>query len=89
MTIFAGLDVGDKSTHVCVVDGEGATVWRGECATDPEVLAKTLHRHAPGLTRVVLETGALSAFLYHGLVEREVPVTCICARHAIAVPATN
>jgi len=31
----------------------------------------------------------LSAFLYHGLVEREVPVTCICARHAIAVPATN
>lgn len=23
MTIFAGLDVSDKATHVCVVDGEG------------------------------------------------------------------
>jgi transposase len=31
---------------------------------------------------VVLETGALSAFLYHGLSERAVPVVCICARHA-------
>lgn len=85
MTIFAGLDVGDKSTHVCVVDGEGAIVWRGECATDPEVLAKTLRRHASGLIRVVLETGPLSAFLYHGLVERDVAVTCICARHAKGV----
>jgi transposase len=34
---------------------------------------------------VVLETGSLSAFLYHGLVERGVPVTCICARHAKGV----
>src|SRR4051812_11002661 len=89
MTIFAGLDVGDKSTHVCVVDGGGALVWRGDCATDPEVLAKTLRRHAPGLIRVVLETGSLSAFLYHGLVEREVPVVCICARHAKGVLSTR
>jgi transposase len=65
-----------------VVDGEGAIVWRGACATDPEALAGTLKRHAPGLSRVVLETGSLSAFLYHGLVERDVPVVCICARHA-------
>jgi transposase len=34
---------------------------------------------------VVLETGPLSTFLYHGLVEREVPVVCICARHAKGV----
>jgi transposase len=31
---------------------------------------------------VVLETGPLSTFLYHGLHERDVPATCICARHA-------
>jgi len=82
MTIYAGLDVSDKTTHVCVVDAEGGIVWRGVCATDPEVIAKTLGRHAGGLVRVVLETGSLSAFLYHGLIERDVPVTCICARHA-------
>lgn len=85
MTIFAALDVGDKVTHVCVVDGEGAIVWRGACATDPEVVAATLARHAGGLSRVVLETGPLSAFLYHGLIERGVPAVCICARHAKGV----
>jgi transposase len=85
MIIYAGLDVSDKTTHVCVVDGAGGLVWRGECATDPEVLAKTLRRHAPGLVRVVLETGPLSTFLYHGLIERSVPVVCICARHAKGV----
>ena len=49
MKIFAALDVSDKSTHVCVVDGEGVVVWRGVCAADPAVLAATLARHAPGL----------------------------------------
>jgi transposase len=85
MTMYAGLDVSDKTTSVCVVDGAGGLVWRGECASDPEVLAKTLRRHAAGLVRAVLETGLLSTFLYHGLVERGVPVVCICARHAKGV----
>jgi hypothetical protein len=52
-----------------VVDGSGGVIWSGACATDPDVLAKTLKTRAPGLVRVILETGALSAFLYHGLVE--------------------
>ena len=82
MTIFAGLDVSDKATHICVVDAEGVDVWRGMCATDPEVLAGTLRRQAVALSCVVLETGSLSAFLYHGLVERGLPAVCICARHA-------
>jgi len=85
MSIYAGLDVSDKTTHVCVVDVEGAVVWRGECASDPETVARTLRRHAAGVARVVLETGPLSTFLYHGLVERDVPVVCICARHAKGV----
>ena len=85
MTIYAGLDVSDKTTHVCVDDGGGALMWRGVCATDPEAIARTLGRHARGLVRVVLETGPLSTFLYHGLVERGVAVICICARHAKGV----
>ena len=83
--VYAGLDVSDKSTHVCVMDGSGVVLWAGACATDPEVIAKTLKSRAPGLARVVLETGPLSAFLYHGLAERAAPVTCICARHAKGV----
>lgn len=82
MTIYAGLDVSDKTTHICVVTSEGIVVRRDVVASDPDVLAKWLKRHCPGLVRVVLETGPLSTFLYHGLAERGVPVTCICARHA-------
>jgi transposase len=76
------LDVSDKATHICVVDGEGVVARRDVVASDPEVLARWLKRHCPSLVRVVLETGALSTFLYHGLVERDVPAICICARHA-------
>jgi len=83
--VYVGLDVSDKSTHLCVVDGSGAIMWSGACATDPEVIAKTLKVRARGVQRVILETGPLSAFLYHGLVERDVPVTCVCARHAKGV----
>lgn len=83
--LYAGLDVSDRLTHICIVDGEGSVVWRGACASDPEAVAKALGRHAPGVARVVLETGSLSAFLYHGLKERGVPAVCICARHAKGV----
>jgi transposase len=82
MTIYAGLDVSDKQTHICVVDADGAVMRRDCVASDPEALAKWLKRHCAGLSRVVLETGPLSTFLYHGLAEHAVPVTCICARHA-------
>jgi transposase len=82
MNVFAGLDVSDKTTHICVVDADGAVLRRDVQATDPDVLAKWLAKHCKGLVRVVLETGPLSTFLYHGLVERKMPVICICARHA-------
>ena len=89
MAIYAGLDVSDKQTHICVVDAEGAVMRRDVVASDPDALARWLKRHCAGLMRVVLETGPLSAFLYHGLTERDVPVTCICARHAKGVLSTR
>jgi transposase len=89
MSIFAGLDVSDKTTHLCVVDADGAVLKRDVVASDPEALAKWLGKHCPGLARVVLETGPLSTFLYHGLVERGIPVECICARHAKGVLAAR
>ena len=89
MSHYAGLDVSDKCTHVCAVDESGAIALRGVCASHPEVLARTLRKHCPDVDRVVLETGSLPAFLYHGLAERRVPVECICARHAKGVLSTR
>jgi transposase len=68
-----------------VVDGDGAGVWRGKCAAEPETIAALLAVKAPGLARVTLETGALSGWLYRELRRREVPVVCVDARHAKAV----
>jgi transposase len=87
--IYAALDVSDKSTHVCVVDGAGTIVWRGVCATDPDAVATVLKKRCPSVLRVVLETGPLSAFLYHGLIERGLPAICVCARHAKGVLSTR
>lgn len=89
MSIFAGLDVGDKTTHLCVVNADGAILKRDVVASDPDVLAKWLGKHCPGLVRVVLETGPLSTFLYHGLTERGIHIECICARHAKGVLAAR
>lgn len=85
MSIYAGLDVSDKTTHICVVDADGKVLRRDVVASDPDALAKWLKRHCADLVRVVLETGPLSTFLYHGLVERGVAIECICARHAKGV----
>jgi hypothetical protein len=74
---YAALDVSDKTTHVCVVDKEGTIIWRGVCATDPEALATVLKKRCPAVIRVVLETGPLSSFLYHGLIERGLPAICV------------
>jgi transposase len=37
--MYAGLDVSDKTTRICVVDVEGKALRRDVVASDPEVLA--------------------------------------------------
>lgn len=83
------MDVSDKTTHVCVVDDDCAILKRDVVASDPDALTSWLIKHCEGLSRVVLETGPLSTFLYHGMVDRGVPVDCICARHAKGVLAVR
>jgi len=84
MASFAGLDVSQQETHVCVVADDGQVRFRGRCRTDPAALRALLLEAAPGLRRAVLETGALTAWLVHGLTALGVPVVCTCARQAHA-----
>jgi transposase len=81
---YVGLDVSQEVTSICVVDQQGAVVWRGKCATDPDSLATALRQHALHLVRAGLETGLLSNFLTRALRARGVPVICLDARHAKA-----
>lgn len=84
MPSFAGLDVSERATHVCVVDATGDVTFQGKCKTTPEAIGALLLKRAPELERVVLETGALAAWLVHSLRASGVPVVCVCARQAHA-----
>ena len=84
MTRFVGLDVSQKLTAICVVDETGRRVWRGQCATDPELIERAVRRHAGDEARVGLETGPMTPWLVHELRGRGLDITCLDARHARA-----
>ena len=84
MPTFAGLDVSQAKTTVCIVDERGFVTWRGSCATSPRAIAQTLAARASSLERVGLESGPLSPWLVHELRALELPVVCLDARHARA-----
>jgi predicted NBD/HSP70 family sugar kinase len=60
---YAGLDVSLKSVSICVSDGTGELLWRGEVDNEPSEVARILARRAPNLVRAVIETGSCGAWL--------------------------
>lgn len=40
LEVYVGLDVSEKSTHLCVVTGSGDVICSEVCAADPEVIAR-------------------------------------------------
>jgi transposase len=84
MAHYVGLDVSQKETEICVIDGEGHRVWRGKCLSRPGHIAEAVRQHALDLAKVGMETGPLSIWLWHGLRALGVPVDCIHARHVAA-----
>jgi hypothetical protein len=41
--VYAGLDVAEKSTQLCLVDGSENVIGSRARATDPDVVARTLN----------------------------------------------
>ena len=87
MNLFVGLDVSQQSTVLCVVNADGHQVWQGQCRTNPASLAAKIAQHAPNASRIGLESGSLSTWLWHELNTLGLPIVCIDARHAKAVLA--
>ena len=71
-----------KETAVCIVDDTGMIVFERMVPTDPQVIAKCLVKHAPGLERFGLESGPTSAWLWREFRELGLPVICLDSRHA-------
>ena len=81
MDYFAGLDVSMRETHVCVVDRDGTVVHQAKVSSTPADIGAELAK-APACRRVVFETGRMAPILYHGLMERGLPILCIESRQA-------
>ncbi len=46
MKRYVGLDVSQDSCAVCILEEDGALVFEGACATDPDVIVQTITVHA-------------------------------------------
>lgn len=82
MQEYVGLDVSLEETSICVMDGAGRVLQRGQTASEPEAIAAYLRRHAPQASRIVLESGQLSIWLTRELLALDLPIVCIDARLA-------
>jgi transposase len=83
MDEYIGLDVSMKETAISV-RRDGKRIWRGKCASDPQIIAQVIRKRAPSAKRVVFETGPLSVWFFHALTAEGMPAICIDARHAKA-----
>src|SRR4249920_1798146 len=68
MEYFAGIDVSLEQSSACVVDGAGKIVREAKVASEPEALVGFFRGLETGVTRIGLEAGPLSQWLYAGLV---------------------
>ncbi len=84
MVRLVGLDVSQKLTSICVVDEIGRRLWRGQCVTDPEQIARAVRGHAGEDASIGIETGPMTPWLVHEQRGRGLNATCLDARHASA-----
>src|ERR1041384_6875742 len=85
MDYFAGLDVSVKDTSVCIVDDTGKITREVRVASEPDALLAVLRDRSYRFTRIGLEAGPLSQWLFGALAEADLPVICVETRHMRAV----
>lgn len=81
---FAGLDVSQNETAVCVRHADGAVALARKVETDPDAICAALATLDGSLSRVILETGRMANWLRDELARRGLPVVCVDARLAHA-----
>jgi len=81
MDHYAGIDVSLEYSSVCVVDANGKIVREGKVASEPEALIAWLRSAGLSLTRIGLEAGPLSQWLFAGMREAGLAVELLETRH--------
>ena len=81
MDYYAGIDVSLEYSSICVVDGTGRIIREGKAASEPEALIAWFGSLGLGLTRVGLEAGPLSQWLFTAMREAGLAVELLETRH--------
>jgi transposase len=81
MDYYAGIDVSLECSSVCVVDGSGKIVREGKVTSEPDALIEWLRSPDYALSRIGLEAGPLSQWLFAAMREAGLAVELLETRH--------
>jgi transposase len=81
MNHYVGIDVSLEASSICVVDGGGKIVREAKVASEPQALIAWLVALGLGLTRIGLEAGPLSQWLYSAIRQTGLAVELLETRH--------
>jgi transposase len=84
MDYYAGIDVSLECSSVCVSDGSGQIVREAKIASEPEALIDWFGSLGLALTRIGLEAGPLSQWLYAAMKQAGLAVELLETRHVAA-----
>jgi transposase len=81
---YVALDVSLRKISVCVLNSWGRVVTEADVPSEPGALISFIRTRAPHASRIGLESGPTSTWLWHALKAAGLPVICMDARHAHA-----
>jgi transposase len=81
MNHYAGIDVSLEVSHVCVVDASGKIVREGKVGSEPEDVIGWFGALGLAVTRIGLEAGPLSQWLYAAMRDAGLAVELLETRH--------
>lgn len=81
MDHYAGIDVSLEHSSVCVVDANGKIAREGKAASEPDALISWLRSLGYELSRIGLEAGPLSQWLFAAMREAGLAVELLETRH--------
>jgi transposase len=81
MNYYVGIDVSLEASSVCVVDSDGKIACEGKIGSEPDDLIEWLTALKLELTRIGLEAGPLSQWLYAAMREAGLAVELLETRH--------
>jgi transposase len=87
--LYAGLDVSDKTTAVCIIDAEGKIVTEDSVETNPSAIASALAPYKRILYKVGHVSGSKGPWLHKELLKRRYSVVCLDARRVHGALSTR